>query len=147
MEKFNAIMLSIVYTIGDQRIEVKRVVYVPQACTCLSTKELIKEVRNLLEVDGGNSYIIAYKYGNIKNKVITNHPYVLIDKTEFENLSDWYIDNIFDTFELHTIDKLADPIILLYGYDKRTLKYKLTYYVDLISKGFSEENALSEILS
>lgn len=143
---YNAALISVFDEMDVGFVECKNLVVIPLSMKNKSEESIFKLLR--LQQKGGFKRLLAVKFVKVKNLEfvpllkfkILRKPYDIIDE------SDWYINPVYDTLKLKSINKLADPSILLQN-DRRRIKYWLGYYVDLRRKGYSEEEALNTIYS
>lgn len=108
--------------------------------------DAIKELmQNAYDV---NACLVAYKLGNVDIKMpvfgkhfkeITN-----LQSQPMEDTSDWFVDELFDKTNIKMLDRRVDPMILLIS-DNKNLNYNIKYYIDLINKGYTEEEAINLI--
>lgn len=105
-------------------------------------KELIQNARDF------NAYLVAYKFGKLETKMsVLGKHFKEIKNIEFKSMvdtSDWFIDEIFDKTNIKTLDRRVDPIILLIS-DTKYLDYRIKYYIDLLQRGYTEEEAIKLI--
>lgn len=143
---YNAALISVFDEMEVGFVECKNLVVIPLSKKNKSEENIFSLLR--LQQKDGFKRLLAVKFVNVKNLEfvplmnfkILRKPYDIIDE------SDWYINPVYDTLKLKSINKLADPSILLQN-DRRRIKYWLRYYVDLRRKGYSEEEALNTIYS
>ena len=141
MKKAMAITVSVLFWIDEVKISAERTFLLPKKWMMYSIDGIIVELRKRLNKN--DIYVLAFKYGiaNMKTPICLKD-FKEVRGVEVKDTSDWYIDSIFDKFEVETIDRRADPIILMIG-DKKRLQHRISYYIDLINRGYSKEEALS----
>jgi len=143
MKGVTVVKASILFYSDEAKFCIERIFIVPKKYLFFSNKEMDIELRKIVNIKG--AHLLAYKYGTINVKYLKfSRNFKEIHNVEMKDTSDWFIDPLFDKLNLESLDGRVDPIILIMG-DTNRLKYRISYYLDLINKGYSKEEALSYI--
>ena len=140
--KYNVAMVSVFDVLDVGVIECKRIVSIPWILRFKSIDEIARRLFTQQQK------VLAVKFLKIETEVETSFSEFVLLRREIvvDEESSWYINPKYDMLKIGNIHSLAEPSILLRG-DLKRAKYRLDYYVDLRSMGYSEEEAISTIYS
>lgn len=145
MKKLRAVQTSELFVINEARVELKRLLLPDELYKDYPTEALSVELNGFTQNSG--TYLIAFKYVEVESpNIIKKEGFSIVLNTEFKDLSDWYVEPLFVQSDIQIIDRRVDPAILLRDNGKN-LKYRLTYYLDLINQGYTNEQAMDTIFS
>jgi len=122
---------------------VNRTYLIPRRYKETDREEFSRKLKE--SVSSVNCTLIAYKFGKVEEKTpLVFNEFKQIHVSDIEDISDWYLLLSLEDVEIKTLDRRIDPIILFMG-DKKRLKFRINYYLDLLKRGYSEEEAMKTI--
>lgn len=125
------------------KFTVDRVFLVPECYLKLQREEFSRKLLKLS--DKPHTFLIAHKFGEADVKTpLFFYDFKAVTGVYMQDTSDWFLQPMFDEFDLDTLDRRVDPMILLLG-DKKRLKFRINYYLDLLERGYSEDEAMNTI--
>ncbi|MBR5227130.1 MAG: hypothetical protein IKV94_00610 [Clostridia bacterium] len=143
--RYNAIQTSeIIFLKPDLKFELKRVFILGKKQIKYDFFDMMDEVRKFNEKNGVTSYIIAIKYGNVGIKK-KNNKFEVLKSAVLNDETDWQVNPVVSE-DFPLLEKEVDPVILVMG-DKKNMKYRINYYLELVKSGVSGDTALNIIFS
>lgn len=122
---------------------INRVFLVPKCYRNLDKYSFCQELRR--KMSNPNLIFVAYKFGETDMKTAhLGYEFKEVVGVEMQDISDWYIQEMFADLEIQTLDRRIDPVILFLG-DKKRLQFRINYYLDLLKRGYSEDEAMQTI--
>lgn len=141
---YNAVVMSIFKELDIGCLECKCMVAIPSTKRNKPPSEILSEL--IQRQSRRKLPLLAARFVNLENLRL---PFCLNFKVLKENYialeeTDWYINPAYDLQGMKQINRLAEPSILLQCDPKRA-NYYIGYYVDLMKRGYSQEEALNTI--